>query len=87
MGIISVLFKNVYGMSTCIMLQLFTGGMSVPVMTGYMLASVPPKFRTLANSLANMFYNLLGFFPAPSIYGLVYQQFGSGTNRWGLAAL
>jgi len=28
--------------------------------------------RTLANSLANLFYNLLGFFPAPSLYGIVY---------------
>ena len=38
LGIISVLFTNVYIMSTCIMLQLFFGGMTVPVLTGYMIA-------------------------------------------------
>ena len=43
--------------------------------------------RTNGNSLANMFYNLLGFFPAPSIYGIVYQSFGSGESRMGLASI
>jgi MFS transporter, Spinster family, sphingosine-1-phosphate transporter len=65
-------------MSFSILLQLFFGGLAVPVMTGYMIAQVPYRMRTLANSLANMFYNLFGFFPAPSIYGLVYEAAGSG---------
>ena len=59
----------------------------MPVLTGYMLSRVPPALRTTANSVANVFYNLLGFFPAPSIYGIVYQMHGSGDNHWGLAAI
>ena len=37
--------------------------------TGVMLTQVEPEMRTLANSLANVSYNLLGYFPAPIIYG------------------
>ena len=87
LGITSVIWANVYICAGCILLQLFFGGLCVPVLTGYMLAQVPSKMRTNGNSLANMFYNLLGFFPAPSIYGIVYQSFGSGESRMGLASI
>lgn len=59
----------------------------MPVITGFMLAQVPPNLRTLANSIANLFYNLLGFFPAPSIYGIVYQATGAGESRYGLLSI
>ena len=72
MAVLSVVSDNIYLMSAAILLQLLFGGFTVPVLTGYMIAQVPPNMRTLANSLANLFYNLLGFFPAPSIYGFVY---------------
>ena len=87
LGIVSVIWANVYICCACILLQLFFGGLCVPVLTGYMIAQVPNKMRTNANSLANMFYNLLGFFPAPSIYGIVYQSFGSGESRMGLFSI
>ena len=87
MAVLSVVTDNIYLMSAAILLQLLFGGFTVPVLTGYMIAQVPPNLRTLANSLANLFYNLLGFFPAPSIYGVVYQSTGSGTSRWGLISI
>lgn len=32
-------------------------------------------------------YNLFGYFPAPFVYGLVYEYNGGGDSRWGLIAL
>ena len=83
----AVLTVRAYLVSLCLMLQLFCGGITVPVVTGYMLAQLPPRLRTVGNSLAALFYNLLGFFPAPSIYGLAYQSCGSGANRCGLVSV
>ena len=44
----------------------------MPVLTGILLNMVPPSLRTLANSIANLVYNLLGYLPAPFVYGIVY---------------
>lgn len=55
-----------------IALQLFFGGMVMPAATGIMLNQVPQNLRTVANSVANLTYNLLGYVPAPYIYGYVY---------------
>jgi len=59
----------------------------MPVLTGLMINSVPYSARTLANSMANLCYNLLGWLPAPFIYGVVYESRGGGDSRWGLAAI
>jgi len=84
---ISILTTRFLAVSLSIMLELFFGGVTVPVITGYMLTQVPPKMRTIANSVATLFYNLFGFFPAPALYGMVYQAKGSGSNRWGLISI
>lgn len=52
-----------------------------------MIAQVPPKMRTVASSISTLFYNGLGFLPAPSVYALVYQAQGSGVNRSGMVAI
>jgi hypothetical protein len=61
---------------TLLWMQFFFGGFSMPVLTGILLNTVPPSMRTLANSVANLEYNLLGYLPAPFIYGLVYELTG-----------
>ena len=38
LGVISVIWANVYICSACILLQLFFGGLCVPVLTGFMIA-------------------------------------------------
>ena len=48
----------------------FFGASILPTMTGIMLNSVEVERRTTANSLATLSYNLLGYLPAPFIYGL-----------------
>ena len=70
-----------------ILLELFTGGLCVPVLMGYMINTVPKNLQTEANSIANLTFNLLGFFPAPSLYGVVYQMNGSGDNRYGMLTI
>jgi sugar phosphate permease len=55
-----------------IAMQLFFGGMTMPVATGLMLNQVPQNMRTVCNSIANMTYNLFGYVPAPYIYGFMY---------------
>ena len=52
-------------------LVLFFGGAVLPPVTGIMLNSVNELHRTSANAVANLAYNLLGYLPAPSFYGMV----------------
>ena len=66
---------------------LFCGGFILPILTGIMLNSVHFHERTVANSLANLSYNLLGYLPAPSIYGLVCSVTGGEQSRYGIAVL
>jgi MFS family permease len=63
--------NNLVGVIICLWLVLFFGGFIMPNLTGILLNSVPPKERAIANSVANFFYNLLGYLPAPFLYGLV----------------
>ncbi len=42
----------------------------MPAVMGLMISSVPKKLRAFANSTASLFHNLLGYLPAPFIYGL-----------------
>ena len=86
-ALLSVASKNMYYVMVTILLELFFGGLTVPVLTGYMLNTVPKNLQTEANAVANLTYNLLGFFPAPSIYGVVYQMNGSGDNRYGMLTI
>ena len=62
---------DLVGVIVCLWLLLFFGGFIMPNLTGILLNSVPPKERAVANSVANFFYNLLGYLPAPFAYGLV----------------
>ena len=58
---------------------LFIGAMVLPICTGVALTKVEPEMRPRANSIANLFYNLLGYFPAPpGTHGL---HFGGADKR------
>lgn len=66
---------------------LFFGGFILPPLTGIMLNSVEEHQRTSANSLANLAYNLFGYLPAPSFYGLISSLTGGKKSRWSLTFL
>ena len=68
-------------------LLLFFGGFIVPPLTGVMINSVPPKHRTSANSISNLLQNLLGFLPAPFLYGLITKYTGGAKSMWGMFML
>ena len=61
-------------------LWLFGGGFVLPCATGIMLNTVEDQLRTTANSIANIWYNLLGFLPAPYVYGMIADS-GDGDNK------
>jgi hypothetical protein len=52
-----------------------------------MISSVPKSMRAVGNSIAQLFGNLLGFGPAPFLYGLVINVTGGDNSRWGMALL
>ena len=74
---------NVYAM--LIWLLLFFGGFVVPIMTGLILSVVKPTEKTVANSVASLAFNILGYLPAPFIYGVVVQLTGGTKSRYGMA--
>jgi hypothetical protein len=51
------------------------------------ISNVPPSVKTTANSFANFVYNLLGYLPAPYVYGLVYDSTGGKKSVWGMFSL
>lgn len=55
---------------------LFFGASLLPSLTGIMLNCVPEHQRASANSLAQMSYNMLGWMPAPFVYGMVSKLCG-----------
>ena len=68
-------------------LLLLIGTIMYPMQTGVMLLHVPPHMRPTANSIANLSYNLLGYFPAPIVYGLASKIDGQASSRWGMRSL
>jgi hypothetical protein len=67
-------------------LSLFSGGFIMPGMTGIMINSAPKKHKALANSIAYVSYNLLGYVPGPLVYGVLTFYFGPESN-YGMIAL
>lgn len=66
---------------------LFIGAIILPICTGVCLTKVEPELRPRANSIANLCYNLLGYFPAPAIYGFAVHLNGRDDSVWGMATL
>ena len=65
--------ENFWVFTVLLWLLLFSGGFILPPMTGIMLATIEPRSKATANSLANLVYNLGGYLPGPYIYGAVYE--------------
>ena len=66
---------------------LFFGGALMPAVMGLMISSVPKKLRAFANSTASLFHNLLGYLPAPFVYGVVNELDGRKESRKGMIVL
>lgn len=66
--------SNFPAISALIWFLLFFGGSLLPFITGVMLEIVQKDMLATANSLANLNYNLLGYLPAPVIFGAIYDS-------------
>lgn len=66
--------KDFYYVGLLVWGVLFFGGFIMPPVTGIMINSVPDNQKASANSIANLCYNLLGYLPAPLIYGFIAVQ-------------
>ena len=80
-------FLEFYAVGPLLWLVLFFGGFIVPPLTGIMINSVPPKQKTSANSISNLLQNLLGYLPAPGLYGLVAEMTGGSKSKWPMGML
>ncbi len=67
-----------------IWLLLFFGASIVPGLTGIMLSSTNEGAKEVANSITHLCYNLIGYLPAPFLYGLVCEYTGGSNSRYGL---
>lgn len=56
-------------------------------MTGIMLNTVEGELKTVANSIANLMYQFLGYLPAPSVYGVLYQTKKGGNGFLAMGTL
>ena len=70
-----------------IWLLLFFGGSITPGLTGIMIAAIPENSKEIGNSISQLFYNLIGYLPAPFVYGLVCKYTGGSKSRYGLGVL
>jgi sugar phosphate permease len=68
-------------------LVLFFGAGIMPGATGVMLGAIKKRSRTLGTSLAASLNNLLGFLPAPFLYGLVCDYTGGDKSRYGMGMI
>ena len=59
----------------------------MPALTAIMLDVVDNEMKTKANSIANLCYNMFGYFPAPALYGIVRDATGGVKSRWGMKML
>merc|ERR1711920_1076424 len=75
-------------MTTILMwVLLFVGGVVLPVCTGVLLTKIEPEMRPRANSVSNVCYMLLGYFPAPAVYGFAVNLHGKADSNWGMGSL
>lgn len=77
---------NFYVIASLFWGLLFFGGFILPPATGIMIQSVGIFQRSQANSIANLFYNLFGYLPAPVLYGTISKSTDGYDQRNDLAA-
>ena len=78
---------NFYAIVVLLWFLLFFGGAILPCMTGIMLQTVEQPLRTTANALANLSYNLIGYLPSPTVYGLIADSNGGKNQRLAMTVL
>jgi hypothetical protein len=60
---------------------LFFGGAIVPPLTGIIISTLPNNLRGSANSVTCFLSNLLGYLPAPSVYGTINETYKASNPK------
>lgn len=63
--------KTVNATFICVWLVFFCGSFVTPTLTGILLQMVKPEMRITAQAVATLSFNMIGYLPAPFIYGFV----------------
>jgi len=77
-------FNSLWGFAVFLWLFLFFGGCIVPNLAGIVLTVLPADLKGPGNSVLNFFKLLVGFLPAPYVYGLIYEETKDTTPRLAL---
>lgn len=72
-GIPIVFCNGILSFALFLWLFLFFGGSIVPNLTGIILSSLPNNLRAAGNSVTLFITTLIGFLPAPIVYGTIYE--------------
>ena len=80
-GVISALVSEISLFIIFMWLAFFFGGAIVPILTGIIINSLPQHLRASGNSLQLFIGTLLGYLPAPYIYGALEDYFDDGGKK------
>ena len=80
-GIISAFMSKVNLFILFTWIAFFFGGAIMPILTGIIITSLPQHLRASGNSLQLFFGTLLGYLPAPYIYGALEDYFDDGGKK------
>ena len=81
------LCSNYWTFTSLMWLTLFFGGSIMPGLTGILLNSLDANMKEAGNSITQIIYNIIGYFPASFLYGLVCNLTGGKKSKWGLIML
>ena len=80
-GIISAFMSKINLFIFFTWLAFFSGGAIMPILTGIIITSLPQHLRASGNSMQLFFGTLLGYLPAPYIYGVLEDFFDDGGKK------
>lgn len=79
------MISNIYMFGLCLWGVLFFGGAVIPNAQGIMISSLKPELRAVGNSISVVLQCLLGFIPAPFVYGVIYNYSKSYDQKLAIA--
>lgn len=71
----------------CNWLWLFLGGALLPTISGMMISRLKPSQKNIGSSMSQFFINLLGYIPAPILYGMASEYDPNKTGKFGMKLL
>jgi MFS family permease len=86
--------RNEFAFIGCVWVVMFCHGFIEPIFTGILLNSVGPEEGATASSVLIFMQMILGFLPAPYIYGLLVDKYpviegkeGDNVSPWGMRGI